>query len=112
MPYGTWDLEMGYGRVNAFEAIRMADGYQSSVGLKNSTPYVPFALYPNPSNGLVTFSNNVKETQTFTISNTIGQVLTLLDVRENEQKTIQLPSGLYFVQSSIGKNNVQRLLVK
>jgi subtilisin family serine protease len=109
-PYGTWNLEMGHGRVNAFEAIKMAETYHSSVSVKEDVSDKPFSIYPNPSSGTVTLSNTSEEKQVFQISNTLGQSIAVIELERDSRQIIALTSGVYLVKSN--RYGVQRLIVK
>lgn len=54
--YGTWNAEMGHGRVNAHKAVLLAQTFIPS-GLKESSE-MPVQLYPNPTNGMIHFASD------------------------------------------------------
>jgi hypothetical protein len=101
---------MGHGRVNAFEAIKMAETYHSSVSVKEDVSDKPFSIYPNPSSGTVTLSNTSEEKQAFQISNTLGQSIAVIELERDSRQIIALTSGVYLVKSN--RYGVQRLIVK
>ena len=109
-PYGTWNLEMGHGRVNAFEALKMAETYSSTVSKNDYSVDKSFSIYPNPSSGAVTLSNTSKAKQTFQILNTLGQSIALVELEKESRQIITLSTGVYLVKSK--NNGVQRLVVK
>lgn len=53
--YGTWNEEMGHGRVNAFEAVQLAQTFTPS-GL-NEIASMAVQLYPNPTSGVLHFTS-------------------------------------------------------
>jgi hypothetical protein len=109
-PYGTWNLEMGHGRVNAFEALKMAETFSSTVSIKEHTGDKTFTVYPNPASGSVTLSNTSAAKQSFQILNTLGQRIAVIELEKDSRQIIALSAGVYLVQSN--NNGVQRLVVK
>ncbi len=53
--YGTWNEEMGHGRVNAFEAVQLAQTFTPSGLGELATLEVQF--YPNPTSGILHFES-------------------------------------------------------
>lgn len=47
--YGTWNTEMGHGRVNAYAAVQLAQTYPTSVGISEFGTSLPIGVYPNPA---------------------------------------------------------------
>jgi hypothetical protein len=101
---------MGHGRVNAFEALKMAETYSSTVSINEHSVDKSFSIYPNPSSGTVTLSNTSAAKQTFQILNTLGQSIAVVELEKESRQIITLSTGVYLVKSK--NNGVQRLVVK
>ncbi|MEZ4915488.1 MAG: hypothetical protein R2836_00720 [Chitinophagales bacterium] len=59
--YGTWNEEMGYGRVNAFEAVKLAQTYESTVPIKQVIKEeTKVSIYPNHfKDYVITFDDRI-----------------------------------------------------
>lgn len=55
--YGTWNTEMGHGRVNANAAVILAQTFVPSSGIDELT-VLNVQMFPNPTNGLLHFSSD------------------------------------------------------
>lgn len=108
--FGTWNLEMGHGRVNAFEALKMAETYSSTVSINDYSVDKSVSIYPNPSSGTVTLSNTSEAKQTFQILNTLGQSIAVVELEKECRQVVALSAGVYLVKSN--RNGVQRIIVK
>ena len=102
-----------YSDGNAF-AIRLGlDEY--FVGTEEKTP-LDFSIFPNPSNGLFTINYPANETYKVEIINILGEVLSVRNVKETLNETIDMRNynpGLYFVKTSNGKaESTKKVIIK
>jgi PKD repeat protein len=69
-----------------------------------------FVIYPNPSNGMVTI--NPGTDARLTILDITGRIVTSLEVASARSISLNLPAGLYIVQSEAnGRSQAKRLLI-
>jgi subtilisin family serine protease len=54
--YGTWNTEMGHGRVNGFAAVQLAQTYQSTAEINENSDNFEIMAFPNPTNGNVSIN--------------------------------------------------------
>lgn len=96
--HGTWNEEVGHGRVNAYEALKLALSYQTSVGIQDVLQAQSFTLFPNPSRGQVFIQSNFDEIQELVLYNVLGEELMRYQLFPGTQGLISdLSSGVYFV---------------
>ena len=89
---GTWNEEVGHGRVNAYLALTQA--FNASIQSNTST-FVP--LYPNPATETI-FLKGVKINTQYTISDGFGRKCLEGNVSESKQIVInELKTGFYFI---------------
>lgn len=67
-----------------------------------------YKVYPNPSNGIVTFSN-LKGVESFDIFNLVGAKVLTVDVKGNFVRVPNLKSGVYFARIN---NSTLKFVVK
>ena len=92
---GSWNEEVGHGRVNAFLALTQA--FNASI-LSNESTSV--ALYPNPASKTI-FLKGVKNNTQYTISDSFGRKCLEDNVSESKQIVIdQLKPGIYFIHTN------------
>lgn len=96
--HGSWNNEVGYGRVNAYKAVQLAETYNSTVGINEGNSIdSQLKVYPNPSSGNVFISNNYKEQTQVLIFNIKGKQFDQFKLYGTMSKEISLPKGIYFV---------------
>ncbi len=89
---GTWNEEVGHGRVNAYLALTQA--FNASIQSNTSTF---IALYPNPATKTI-FLKGVKINTQYTISDGFGRKCLEGNVSESKQIVInELKTGFYFI---------------
>lgn len=93
--HGTWNEEVGYGRVNAYKAIQFAINYQSTVSIAENTLNLDFNIYPNPSKGI--FNIDFKESARIDIYDINGKLVYQADKIDNNEISLELQRGLYFI---------------
>lgn len=92
---GTWNEEVGHGRVNAYLALTQA--FNASIQSNTST-FV--ALYPNPATKTI-FLKGVKINTQYTISDGFGRKCLEGNVSESKQIVInELKTGFYFIHTN------------
>ena len=112
--YGTWNSEVGHGRVNAYAAVQLAQSYQSSVGVSGINNSLSYSLFPNPTNDQFTIVFNGNITVDFDIVDLNGHVL----VQKKQMHSAEivdihnLASGVYLVQIYSKNGRSQMRLIK
>ena len=92
---GTWNEEVGHGRVNAYLALTQA--FNASIQSNTSTF---IALYPNPATKTI-FLKGVKINTQYTISDGFGRKCLEGNVSESKQIVInELKTGFYFIHTN------------
>lgn len=122
---GAWSNEMGYGRVNAYQAVLAALNYNGShPDLTTVFEIAPkeslFSVMPNPYSGdelILSFNNVLGENITAKVMSAQGQVLeqhslgNITGPFKLEHNT-RLPQGMYIIQLTIGgQTSYQKVLV-
>lgn len=100
-PYGTWNSEMGHGRVNAFAAVQLAQTYVSSVGISEPSTHFQTGVYPNPGTDkmLVLCGEESAEVSVLDIHG--KTVIFPQTIGHKQALNVQdLQSGIYFVRIS------------
>ncbi len=92
---GSWNEEVGHGRVNAYLALTQA--FNASIQSNTSTLV---ALYPNPATRTI-FLKGVKINTQYTISDGFGRKCLEGNVSESKQIVInELKTGFYFIHTN------------
>ena len=122
-PSGSWNMEVGYGRINAHAAVLMAQKSVSTNSLVAEA--INFSVFPNPFQEHTTIQYQLDKTALvkLTIYNQLGQVVQII-VNEKQhagQQTIEwlgtnnngddLSSGIYFLELKIGDKTHSSKLV-
>ncbi len=101
------DVEWGYGKVNAFRAVKRAI---NTVGVLTVKKPLEWKMYPNPSHGVINFESlpeNVKSIQIFNLN---GQLLD--QFQPSSRVEIQnLVNGFYVVRLQLEDSTEQQVLV-
>lgn len=69
-------------------------------------------IYPNPNNG--TFVVRSDEKITLNIVNTLGQLITIIDLTDGNNREVtvdKLPAGIYFIRSTAGSQKINTKIV-
>lgn len=103
--HGTWNLEMGHGRVNAFKALELAQTFESTVGvgIKERNEEIDFRIFPNPNTGSFTLQSLYLGVHAYDLFDIHGRKLH--HIAGNEQNMtldLKLSSGTYFLRSLNG----------
>jgi subtilisin family serine protease len=111
--YGTWSNELGYGRVNAFLAVSMAQ--QIAVNVIDVQTMAHFEVYPNPSQGTVFVSHQLTNGTplSLTLYSTLGQILLEKEITAVNQTQLdlkKLPNGAYYITLRTNKAIVTKKL--
>lgn len=112
--HGSWNEEVGYGRVDAYEAVKLAETYQSTVGIfdKVEEQIVDLKIYPNPSSGRViikSISDDITDVKVFNLE---GKELAEFRLSASTSKSLDLSKGMYFVTKvSDGKIGIAQKLI-
>ena len=92
---GTWNEEVGHGRVNAYLALTQA--FNASIQSNTSTLV---ALYPNPASKTI-FLKGIKINTQYTISDGFGRKCLEGNVSQSKQIVInELKPGFYFIHTN------------
>ena len=96
--HGTWNEEVGHGRVNAYEALKLSLTYQTSVGILDIAEPLSFKIFPNPSKGDVFIQSYFDGNKEFVLYNVLGEELLRNQLLPGTQNLVaDLDSGIYFV---------------
>jgi subtilisin family serine protease len=111
--YGTWSSELGYGRINAFLAVSMAQ--QIAVNTIDVQTIAHFEVYPNPSQGIVFVSHQLSNGTplSLTLYSTLGQVLLEKKITNSNQTELNLqnlPNGAYYLSLKTSGTTVTKKL--
>ena len=112
-PNGTWNNQMGHGRVNGFEAVKLAQTYVAGVESLALGKF-DIAVFPNPSKGTVNVHTSFKGDWKYEIVNLQGQVV-LSGISETSSVSIELnqSGGIYLVRIvGEGIDEVKKLVVE
>lgn len=112
-PFGTWNNQMGHGRVNGFEAVKLAQTYVAGLETLEFDQQKVF-IFPNPCNGEVHVQTNFKGDWKYEIVNLQGKVI-LSESSATSSVSIDLnqPCGIYFVRLiANGFDEVKKLVVE
>lgn len=90
--FGTWNLEVGYGRLNAFEAVSQAINTSSIT--ENSNSLISFG--PNPASENAFIRNNTSEKLEIIICDQFGRTSNII-LQANEQKQMEQKAGVYWI---------------
>ncbi len=105
---GTWSRELGYGRVNAYNALMYSLSYVPS-SVKNVETETVFNIYPNPNNGnmKVLLSN---DKAVMKIYNLTGEEMMSTEIVKgiNQVFTGSLTAGVYIAKLDSGTNTATR----
>lgn len=109
--HGTWNEEMGHGRVNAFEALKLAETYPTSVGIRDLA-LLNIGVYPNPSSGTIYIENPEANLLDLVIYDTLGKEVFRRKIAQGVQQIdLSLEPGIYWVGSS-NRRGAKPLLIK
>jgi hypothetical protein len=91
------NADNAYQNRRVFGWITLTGTPGGGVAVKDPTVTNSYTVYPNPSNGVVTFAN-LKGVQTFDIYNLVGAKVLTVDVKGNFVRVPNLKSGIYFAK--------------
>lgn len=101
--HGTWNIEVGHGRVNAYKALQVAANYNSTVGVISANPADhSFIAYPNPSKAEILLENKGDFAMQIEIYNLLGQWLQTENLAAQEKRMLSLPPGSYLLKDLSG----------
>ena len=91
---GTWNEEVGHGRINAYEALTQA--FNANTSTEN--PFQVLRIYPNPSQGSINIKG-VNSESTFVIYDLMGkeQHSGVVTINNSKIKTEHLKPGVYHI---------------
>ena len=93
--YGSWNDEVGHGRINAYLALTQA--FNASV--QNIEP-TSLALYPNPAGNHI-YLNGAENNAQYTITDGFGRTCLEGELSESSQIMIdELKPGIYFIKTN------------
>ena len=101
-----WDVEFGYGMINAGQAVQAA--LNGTVGIAELNDEDVLHIYPNPSSDQILIAKKIAfETGTYDVMDITGKVVKSVSVGSQKQMSIsvsELPAGVYILRmnSEIG----------
>lgn len=109
--YGMWSSELGYGRVNAYQAVLAAQGV--SVSSPKIHAQVHFELYPNPAQDRVIVGHKLENDQAvrLTVYTNLGQKVleqNVVNLDLTELNTQLLSNGIYYISLETEKTVVSK----
>lgn len=111
--HGTWNEEVGYGRVNAFDAVKLAQTFKTTVGLSSIPKTVNIKIYPNPSNGTFFVENKTGSKVKILVINAIGKLVLEREIKANATNRFFVGNGIYFVKTTLGSDYfVEKIIVQ
>lgn len=108
--YGTWNEEVGHGRVNAFEAVKLSSTYVST-SVASLKQHLNVQIYPNPAKGSFILENNNKVNQEFLIYNMLGVLVKEINVNANTQLRVNLPNNNVYIIKAASGNYAEKIVV-
>ena len=107
---GSWCNELGYGRLNAYQAVQFAQVYTSLQSLKPTN--LDFKLYPNPASETITIQTE-SASGTLQLIGLLGNLVQSVDITtiRTELSLVGIPQGMYVVQWSNNSQSVAKRLV-
>ncbi len=95
---GTWCRELGYGRVNAYQALMRSLSYN---GINEAKENTVLNIFPNPANGILNIYFGGKKSGLIKIYSIAGAELLKQELNEgvNVAGVSSLPSGVYLVRT-------------
>jgi subtilisin family serine protease len=89
---GSWNEEVGHGRINAYEALTQVFNANTST----TYPAQSLTIYPNPNQGLINIKG-LNSTSTFVIYDLMGkkQHSGVVTINNSEIQTTNLKPGIY-----------------
>ena len=92
---GSWNEEVGHGRINAYVALTQA----FNASIQNIEP-TSLALYPNPAGNHI-YLNGAENNAQYTINDSFGRVCLRDKLSESKQIMIEeLKPGIYFIKTN------------
>ncbi|NOQ71690.1 MAG: T9SS type A sorting domain-containing protein [Crocinitomix sp.] len=114
--HGTVLAELGAGGDFGFTAVYSIDEITEIVGVEETaTEKLDLTVYPNPANGNFTTISTVEGTESLTILNSLGQVVSTYNNPSTQVKVdvSELNTGVYFVQAIKGSaTRTEKFIVK
>lgn len=103
----TGSYRWGWGKINAWKAVKMA-----YAGISENSAQNNYLIYPNPAADLVyIFSKAEMKQLTINIYNTLGALVSSQTINKNTLDVSRLQSGIYFIEINDEKNrNVVKLV--
>lgn len=109
--YGMWSNELGYGRVNAYQAVLAAQGTPVFSPKVQATAH--FEVYPNPAQNSLTISHKLPsdEPLQLRVFTSLGQQVmqqTINNPQQTQLNTTQLANGAYYISLETAKTVVTK----
>lgn len=104
---GTWNLEVGYGRVNAYKALQSAQTYQSTVSVSKLERNIFVSVFPNPSFGTINIVNDNSENIQLSVFTVDGKLITSNNITYDTAYSQSFSPGIYFLRLTDSKGNLQ-----
>lgn len=104
------DLQWGYGKVHAYEAVKLA---LNTVSLPENESKWTLNVYPNPSTGLILVEGNLIGNEKYTLHSSDGKIISSGKISSNQLDFTNLSTGFYILKIS-GDNGafVVRILIE
>jgi len=114
---GNWSEELGYGRVNAYKALQLAQTYSGNLGIFNlqSSMNNQVMLYPNPAVNefkVQSLKFKVEKVELFDVAGKLNVVKSQMQEDEITLEITNLSQGIYFchIHFSNGQVAVKKIV--
>ncbi len=107
-PYGSWCPELGYGRINAYEAVRSTLNFVSTEEPDNETV---IRLWPNPVVEELYFEGNGKPIEEVSIYQADGRLVSHHETPTTSISVKDLTTGVYWLRMRLGEEWAVRKIV-
>jgi subtilisin family serine protease len=95
--HGTWNEEVAHGRINAFEALKLSENYETTVNIASVKNEIQLSIFPNPSNGQVFIQNDFEDNLDCLIYNILGEVILTAQINQGlVEVSYDFDLGTYF----------------
>lgn len=95
------------------ESLGVRDSAQTTVSVKDINTHFNLSVYPNPSNGNFTIQCNKNAMTGIKLYNSVGNLVVEKTLQNTAQENISLnlPAGIYYLNSLVGNETIRRKLI-
>ena len=111
---GSWCLQLGYGRVNAYQAVTVAQTYTPTTAVQQIKGDMGISIYPNPSHDLISIQYPGSETAVMKLYDLTGNLVASHPLHQglNTEDISSLSEGVYLARiDSPSASGMRKLVV-